>query len=162
MVTLNGIIERLIEYEWKKVLLGEGKVLISHPVETELLLDQCMPDVYPVLELSRNPIMASLYELFYEINYHSKSTKRRVITNSGKESNNIELAWAGNILTKETLREINLNYRVGKQLKEKPDRSGTLRAGYFLGQVGGKVLIENFSDGIYTVRNVIKIPVSDR
>ncbi|MDP3765908.1 MAG: hypothetical protein Q8R04_05330 [Nanoarchaeota archaeon] len=166
MVTLNNIVKDLVEDEWREVTIDHGSYLSSKLVDTELILDSSIPEIHPetpnshpLLSLYYRSIFDALGELFREVSTHTESTKRRVKIGLIKDKQILELAWDGKQLSEQDLRLINDGYLEGMSLGELPYHSGTRRAGYFLNQVGGEVMIENFHDGIYVVRNVIKLPI---
>ena len=166
MVTLNNVVQTVVEGIWRKVLIADGDHYQYKDLDTELALDPLIPEILPETPDSNpesgpfyNAASYALVELFGEVNRHTKSTKRRVKTELQDSLQIIELAWDGEQLSKYVLQLINRKYQKGSRMSGKHHRYGTLRAGYFLSQIGGEVSIENFSDGLYVVRNVVKIPI---
>ena len=155
MRTLNDIVKSLVEITWQEVLIDHGNYYSPQPVITELILYPKMPQLYPV---TSNSVFDGLGELFSEVNSHTESTKRRVKTELHGNVQHLELAWDGTPLNDESIESINYAYQEGKRLSELPYKSGTRRAGYFLGLVDGKIIIENFLDGVYITRNRIELP----
>lgn len=152
MDTLNDLVEWFVKNQWRHA-------------DTELVLDPLIPKIYrdtPSSSIISGPynkaVFDALDELFHEVSVHIKSTNRKVKTELQERLQIIELAWGGEQLSEDTLQLINGRYQDGSTMDSKPSYSGTSRAGYDLGQIGGEVLIENYSDGLYVVRNIVKIP----
>jgi len=156
MINLNEILEPIIQREWCR----EVSATVSKKIrpEVEWKLDKKLPQCYDLTCRLREAIA----HLAGEVNDNTKAVKRRVKTYQEGDKQLIELAWGGEPLTKDRLADINRRYGGNANRKADERYSGSFRAGDIILEMGGRLWIENFSDGVYSIRNVIEIPLPKR
>jgi hypothetical protein len=143
MVSLNTVVESVARHCW-------------YEAEIEFQLSTNLPDIYDELPFD---LYKGICNLFCEISKHSESNKRRIKTSLVNEIQVLEAAWNGRQIQQKVIDLINENYREGARSQFQPHINGTKIAGYFLAQFKGTIILENFQDGIYAVRNVVEMPV---
>lgn len=162
--SLNDMLRKGVEYVWI-----ENELIKSRKPKIEWCLSTGMPKIYIPNSEEWENIDVGLTNLLWNIKLHAKihgdeekeeriSKQRRVKTVLENNVQIIELAW-DIVLTPEQICDINLRYAEGERMNYQLGRHGTLVAGYCFRALGGNVRIERCQDGIYVVRNVIKIPV---
>lgn len=129
--------------------------------DVEFDLSDELPGIYPTEDISA--LFNALNNLIGEIIKHCMvsytKNKARVKTIIEGNIQILELAWNGDKLSEDEIEMINAAYQEGSGLSYEPSFSATRIAGYCLNKFGGKIRIENFEDGIYSVRNRVELPV---
>ena len=120
--------------------------------EIELALDSDLPDVDDVVA---QDVTEGIGQLLGEIESHGRPTKVRFKTSHDPTQINIELAWNGGALDERSLQRTNAAYAEGMASEIQTFQGGSFTAGHYIGKHGGKLVIENFNDPIYSVRNTI-------
>jgi hypothetical protein len=122
----------------------------------ELELDGLISREYPHKESME--LGTGIANLVYEICEHRKG-KKKAISKLEDKVQIVELLSSGSSLTEEELSMINERYEQGAKAEYEPYRNGTKIAAYFLSKFNGTVCIENCSEGDYTVKNIVRLPV---
>lgn len=146
MDSLNGLVKIIVE-SW------------ANDYEKEFRLSENLPKIYNFTDYLE--IGKGITELVCEILQHGRGDKLRLTTSLEGGIQILELAWNGKSLDEDTLIKINQNYADGKRSESLPERSGTKRAGFFLKNYG-EIMIENYKDGLYAVRNIVNLPTQYR
>lgn len=110
-------------------------------------------------EVALQQIRNGLSELGNEVNHHGHCTKAKVSTEKGYNEERVILAWDGPALADDLVQRINDSYRIGAESMHLPFRHGTQIAGFWFGFVNARIIIENYQDGDYRVRNIVHFPL---
>jgi len=162
--SLNDLLEILIRRSLSNIQihdLGGGKYEERNPPAVDWKLSPEMPKIYVPQSVPQRLVSELISSLEENIFHHNAVDRMRVETRSGTMQT-LEFAWDAP-LSPERIAEINSRYGWGRQLKEKPTSGmhlGTRAIGYCVAQLGGRVKIENFRDGLYVVRNVVELPLN--
>jgi hypothetical protein len=121
----------------------------------KLELDTNISKIYPDKEA--RSLVRGIGNLAEETKNY-RGSEKKAITKLEKGVQVLELLSSGSPLDQKTIDLLNERYKTGRTTEIEPHRNGSMIAGYYLSKINGEVYIENCNEGIYTVRNVVKLP----
>jgi len=136
-------------------LEDRAKYFMKGKAEIELALDSDLPDVDDAVAQDVNE---GIGQLLNEIRFYGRPTKVRFKTSQDPTQIYIELAWNVGALDERVLQRANAAYDKGMASEIQIFQGGSFTAGHYIGRNGGNLVIENFNDPIYSVRNMIVLP----
>lgn len=144
---LNEILKTAISGEWGEIYTDFGINKYFPRIKYDLQGEILISGRQTIVSLSK-----IIFNLASEVNDHTRAENRRVKSSLQGKNVLVELAWDGEPLSQDVIDEVNSRY-LGE-----PGYSGSRLAGDFARELGGEIKIENFSDDLYTVRNIIRLP----